>query len=423
MQRKIGIALFILILLAGIGYYLHKEEYGIPRIIRKDGKTHVTMKPYRCDECGRLHGKKPVEYRGQQLCTGCGRSDRSDSPFYDRCGKAIEGNRFYSGGKQYCTSCNDAEIPQACAGCGVSAPGDVSFCRGNPLCSDCRQRRQQDKPEETDTLYCSRCKQSLHGKYRTLDGRSFCQACFEAAAPQCDVCGKNLAQERRYRRSAIGGRAFCRDCGEAHGRCRDCGLPVAPATHYPNSAYPLCRHCASTAVITQNKLEQLYAEAVETVKQSCGIYVTLPMELVKFGSNEELKSHPIAYIPGDMIPNGSCNTTFRRSADGGQYVDDIIVYIKYGMSEEETFHTLCHEYAHAWDMVCGAKGKDIELCEGFAEWIAYKCLLYRNCDERAQVLEKNTDEIYGGGLRKFLQLEQRLGHDGAINYIKDHSSF
>jgi hypothetical protein len=75
--------------------------------------------------------------------------------------------------------------------------------------------------------------------------------------------------------------------------------------------------------------------------------------------------------------------------------------------------TLAHELAHAWQTEQGLHLKDALVREGFAEWVAYRVLMARGL---AALAERATrrDDIYGRGLRHFLNVENRFGFAGVV---------
>ena len=82
--------------------------------------------------------------------------------------------------------------------------------------------------------------------------------------------------------------------------------------------------------------------------------------------------------------------------------------------------TLAHELAHAWQTERSLHLKDAMVREGFAEWVAYRVLIARGL---AALAERATrrDDVYGRGLRHFLNIENRFGYPGVLKRAKGES--
>jgi hypothetical protein len=74
---------------------------------------------------------------------------------------------------------------------------------------------------------------------------------------------------------------------------------------------------------------------------------------------------------------------------------------------------LAHELAHAWQTEQGLHLKDAQVREGFAEWVAYRVLTVSGLPSLAERATRR-DDVYGRGLRHFLNIENRFGYAGVV---------
>jgi hypothetical protein len=84
------------------------------------------------------------------------------------------------------------------------------------------------------------------------------------------------------------------------------------------------------------------------------------------------------------------------------------IYVEVGLPRPVLLGTLAHELAHAWQVEAGVVAPDPLLREGFAEWVAHRVLVacgHRRLADRAAA----RDDLYGRGLRHFLEIERAAG--------------
>jgi hypothetical protein len=93
--------------------------------------------------------------------------------------------------------------------------------------------------------------------------------------------------------------------------------------------------------------------------------------------------------------------------------DESTIYAEACLPRGLLLGTLAHELAHAWQTEQGLHLKDALLREGFAEWVAYRVLTEGTLSALAERATRR-DDIYGRGLRHFLNIENRFGYAGVI---------
>jgi len=84
-----------------------------------------------------------------------------------------------------------------------------------------------------------------------------------------------------------------------------------------------------------------------------------------------------------------------------------------GLPRSLLLGTLAHELAHAWQIEAAPTLNDQLVREGFAEWVSHHVLVaagYQHAAARAT----RRDDIYGRGLRHFLNIERRHGHEAVL---------
>lgn len=98
------------------------------------------------------------------------------------------------------------------------------------------------------------------------------------------------------------------------------------------------------------------------------------------------------------------------------------VYLLKEQACDEVLATLLHELTHAWQMEnCPVQSP--ELAEGFARWVEYKGLQYAELYLLADRLLQVRDPWYGLGLHKWLELEDKIGISGCLQYARNRKDF
>lgn len=79
---------------------------------------------------------------------------------------------------------------------------------------------------------------------------------------------------------------------------------------------------------------------------------------------------------------------------------------------------VAHELAHAWEREIGCLTSQRALREGFARWIEYKTLLRHGARSQAGRLLRIRTWRFGRAVRGLLELEDRVGVAGVVEYIR-----
>lgn len=93
--------------------------------------------------------------------------------------------------------------------------------------------------------------------------------------------------------------------------------------------------------------------------------------------------------------------------------DDGLIVINSALTRRDAVAVLAHEYGHAWQFSHHPKVDEVDgaLREGFAEWVALQALKRFGAGSGGDILRRNRDPVYGGGLRWFLEVEANFGRE------------
>lgn len=93
------------------------------------------------------------------------------------------------------------------------------------------------------------------------------------------------------------------------------------------------------------------------------------------------------------------------------------IFILDELPKDEIGGVMAHELAHAWASRNLPSLSDI-LEEGFAQWVEFKWFEAKGNKRMINRLLKNTDPVYGNGLRILHQAEQSGGRDKVLGILK-----
>ena len=260
---------------------------------------------------------------------------------------------------------------------------------------------------QVNTERCHICGEEISGQYWILDDKVYCNDCFEKFGPRCDLC--NTLLKGKYFIIPCSQKKFCEDCYNSYPACRSCGSPVGPEGVYIDSTRCLCPSCYSRAVFTHEELSPLYQTAVLEL-MNMGLYINKPVANLSIMEQNELD--------GYLGVPGTGESGFCQSWSNGYDIYAHRIYVLSGLPYEEALGVLCHELAHAWHAENNPSLTSSLLCEGFAEWVAYKVLVKKGYNLYAAKMYNNSDPVYGNGLRYMLDFESKYGTAATIEYIR-----
>ncbi|HEX6819530.1 MAG TPA: hypothetical protein VF120_14225 [Ktedonobacterales bacterium] len=329
--------------------------------------------------------------RGQNVAT---------SRYCHLCGRLLAGRYLrYESGLTVCGSC-EATRPR-CARCGVplSDAAIASAHRsGNPaLCGDCLRSAQR----------CSACQQPLLGVFYTFENLLGPGPAENQRGGQTTGKGsiQGISQERK----------FCARCVQHRPRCDLCSAPVAEGSTPVADGQWRCEICSAELVLGEDGVRAVYrmATALFATTVDSALRETPQLEVV---SRRELSALRQRYSRGT---NGS-----RQDGDGhhvlGYFVSShgrTTIYVERALPRPLLLGTLAHELGHAWQAEFAPGVRELLLSEGFAEWVAHRVLVAAGMQATAARATRR-DDIYGRGLRHFLEIERLSGRGGVLAAIK-----
>jgi hypothetical protein len=206
-------------------------------------------------------------------------------------------------------------------------------------------------------------------------------------------------------------RKFCARCVQGRPRCDLCRAPIAEGAQPLGDGQFRCALCLSEIVLEEATVAAVYDEAVEQLAQVLGgsLQQTPRLEIVTRRRMGEIRRH-YEHHAGDTSTAASHHVL-------GYFVQthgESTIYVEAALPRGLLLGTLAHELAHGWQTEQSLHLKDPLLREGFAEWVAYRVLVARDLSTLAERATRR-DDLYGRGLRHFLNIENRFGYDGVVN--------
>lgn len=226
------------------------------------------------------------------------------------------------------------------------------------------------------------------------------------ALDRCAACGAKLTSGYFYLHSRDV--RYCPSCISGRPRCDACSAPVGPQYWTLHDGRILCAGCHSTAVYDPALARQIYDETVAALVSQLGLRLQIGVEfrlvdaptLAQVRAGAEDGHDPAEKTLGLYQRQGRLRA----------------IYMLYALPRL-TFRTVvAHEYAHAWQGETCPLLEDDGLREGFAEWVAYRHLLYLGCTKAAQRM-LTSQHPYRPLLEQVLEIERRAGPAGVVAHM------
>lgn len=203
---------------------------------------------------------------------------------------------------------------------------------------------------------------------------------------------------------------FCPDCIASRPRCDNCGVPLGNDAWQLHDGRLQCGYCHRTAVYDTAQAHALYNETVSKLvaQFDLKLRVGVDFQLIDRPTMQQLRQGDPAYNPRiEKRTLGLYQMQGRQRA----------IYLLHGLPRLLFRTTVAHEYAHAWQAEHCPMLDDTLLREGFAEWVAYHHLKYIQSTLAAERM-LNSNHPYRPALEHVLNLEQRLGQRGVLDYVR-----
>lgn len=222
---------------------------------------------------------------------------------------------------------------------------------------------------------------------------------------RCAACGAPLLNGYYYLHDRP--ERYCATCITARPRCDGCAAPVSNEYWTLHDERVLCASCHATAIYDPALAQQLYEETVGAVVAQLGLALRrgVVFRLVDAPTLEQVRDAGGTNEPGQRtLGLYQCQGNLR------------VIYALYGLPKLTFRIVVAHEYAHAWQGEACPQLEDDGLREGFAEWVAYRHLLYLGCTKAAQRL-LSAPHPYQPLLQQFVTLEQRSGPAAVVDLM------
>ncbi|HEX6800007.1 MAG TPA: hypothetical protein VF116_20010 [Ktedonobacterales bacterium] len=309
----------------------------------------------------------------------------------------------------------DARFCHLCGGALIGRY--LVYSSGLVCCAACQQRRP----------HCARCHVPLddaaiaRAPARPGDP-TLCAQCAREAR-RCACCGTMILDTQWYTLEegpeGSGPRDFCQRCWQQRPRCDLCRAPCGPGSTRIDDGQYRCAACAARAVTAEAQVRTLYGDAVASFAQISGQRLSRLPRLAIVSRREMAAAH-LRYGARDPLAAAATGASTAVPAAGhhvlGYFVRDgaeTTIYVERALPRLLLLGTLAHELGHAWQAEHAPSLRDLELCEGFAEWAAHGVLV-RAGAVQAAALATRRDDVYGRGLRRFLAAERKGGRAAAL---------
>lgn len=215
---------------------------------------------------------------------------------------------------------------------------------------------------------------------------------------------------------------YCQHCFDTRPRCSSCSAPLADKHWRLHDGRLQCARCHHTAIYDPALALLLYGETI------AGVATDLEL-ILNVGVDFRMVDMPT--LNGMRQQRTADETTTTHHGTGtdaetprtlGLYVRRghlRVIYMLHGVPRLIFRTTVAHEFAHAWQTEhCPLLSSNNDaLREGFAEWVAYHHLRWLGAHKAAQRMLV-ANHPYRPYLDYVLSLEQQLGREGVIDYIK-----
>jgi hypothetical protein len=309
--------------------------------------------------------------------------DLASSQYCHLCGRQLVGRYVrYETGLTVCQTCETTR--PRCARCAVPLPDSAIASRatGAPaLCAACSQA----------TPRCASCRQPILGVFYS----------FEDLSP------------------TSGERKFCARCVQHRPRCDLCSAPVAEGATPVADGQWRCALCASDLALGEEAVLAVYRQATDAFARVVGSRLgeTPRLEVVsrrEMGALRRRYGRATGAASGSRPDAGSHHVLGYFVSSNGKSA----IYVERALPRPVLLGTLAHELGHAWQAERAPGLRDLLLCEGFAEWVAHRVLVGAGL-QVAAARATRRDDVYGRGLRHFLDLERAHGRAAVLAAIQN----
>ncbi len=308
----------------------------------------------------------------------------------------------------------------------------INISAQTPNCFQCGKKisgtfiQADGKYFHADHFICAECGEKISGKFEKHEGKFYHTDCAKKYIfPACDVCGEPL--EGRYFQDLYEYRYHPEHLDYLN-RCDNCDKLICERITGGGSSFDdgrsLCNLCLNDAVKSESTYGFLLRKVAGKLR---GFGVNIDMGSVSVNSVDRIGLKTTAGSGYTEQIRGFCNIATKTSELNGirETSSKYDIYVLNRIPSIYVESTLAHELMHVWFAQNTKNDQTDELTEGSCHFISYLYLLQENTATASRIAEfliKDTNPVYGGGLRKVLK---RFGGKYTIellNYLKSNTA-
>lgn len=277
-------------------------------------------------------------------------------------------------------------------------------------------------------IICDKCYKSLPRcgfcdlpvkDYQYVSGKICCTKCLEKFS-RCSLCGKpSLKTWKMISRYTGRTNLYCDGCFNTAKKCSICGLLVSPSVvPLPDGRY-ICMVCTQDVVRDKYQIMALYRHVQDLMKSMLRMKIKNAPELIVVDLREFKKVHSKSMEDKitDELGLYTCKrVTYEKWFKEIVEIKEPKIYILNFLPYKTLLWVLAHELAHAWIEENKTRNLALVLNEGFADWVAYSIIAPMGDNIMLNYLKERQD-IYGRGLRFFLEIERKSGAKAVFDYL------
>ncbi len=276
--------------------------------------------------------------------------------------------------------------------------------------------------EAQEPIKCRVCGRLDEVKYR-VGGHPYCEEHWQNGLPSCSTCGK-LVTAGTVSAGADGG-YNCRDCLKAHSQCYLCASPCVPekgGRKLPDGR-SICGPDYQTAIFEAKKARAIFDQSVRETIATLGRQMALkdPVTEITLVDAQAMAEITNSMPKSEILKGRLLGLTRSHSEKIGTDAWEapyVTIWLLSGIPRDRLRLVCAHEYTHAWlaHNHPNINAASSEMKEGFCEWVAYKVGQRARLDAQLAVMLRPGLSPYSTGLKKFLELEKRVGVAGVLRH-------
>ncbi len=308
-----------------------------------------------------------------------------------------------------------------CDWCGKTIGAGKSYYRikNKNYCS----RPCADKSLEQSLPKCSVCSRRIKGGYLTSNGKTFCsRKCYESTLPECTVCGRRSAEGALAADNSF---FACPDCLRKP-RCFSCQMPTGGRKLHDGRI--ICPNCSKTAVFNENTARKYFQSVRNDLKYKLGLGTNHPIQFYlidqetlhrksRSQSNVVTEQGLFEYL-AELEKVVTRDLLGRKVSEKEEKTSELFnIYVLNGLPKERMEYVMAHELGHDWLVTYFPGIRDLQIKEGFAEYVGWLYNRLHGRDYLNRRIEANTDPVYGKGFRLIKSIADKEGFDGLKKFL------